>query len=89
MTKKAVAARRRYRAKKNGVPTRRKRGAGTFGQLLRKKTNVKRGAGVRRKRRGRGRGRGRGAKGAGFWEDVGGFFTHVGETALQVLPMIL
>ena len=32
MTKKCVAARRRYRAKKKGVPARRRRGAGTFMQ---------------------------------------------------------
>ncbi len=42
-------------------------------------------AGKRRKRR---KGS-NGAKGAGFWEDVGGFFENVGRTALNLLPMML
>ena len=53
------------------------------------------GAGFRKKRRkgkGRGRGRGKGArfpKGAGFWDDVGQTLINVGQTALQVLPLMV
>ena len=79
MTKKCIAARRRYRAKRAGVPARRKnvrpkrgRGAGvggTYGGIKRGKRNS--------------------PKGAGFWDDVGGFFENVGRTALNLLPMML
>ena len=138
MTKTCIAARRRYRAKKAGVPTgtrktvRRKRPTGTrrrghgkpshyprrrgagwggfknfdFGLDNRILTslNSKMVAGVgagffkKRRRGGRGRGRGRGrargtskrgARGAGFWDDVGQTLINVGQTALQVLPLML
>ena len=135
MTKKCIAARRRYRAKKAGVPARktgtrktvrRKRPTGTrrrghgkpshyprrrgsgFGDLYKqlKKNqpskprrkprmtpfNAGVGAGFRKRRRRRGKGRGRGArfpKGAGFWDDVGQTLINVGQTALQVLPLML
>ena len=79
MTKKAIAARRRYRAKRAGVPARRKnvrpkrgRGGGvggTYGGIKRGKRNS--------------------PQGAGFWDDVGGFFENVGRTALNLLPMML
>ena len=81
MTKKCIAARRRYRAKKAGVPT------GT-----RKTVRRKRPTGTRRRGHGkpshypRRRGRGRGA---GFWDDVGQTLINVGQTALQVLPLML
>ena len=87
MTKTCIAARRRYRAKKAGVPT------GT-----RKAVRRKRPTGTRRRGHGkpshypRRRGRGRGArfpKGAGFWDDVGQTLINVGQTALQVLPLML
>ena len=126
MTKKCIAARRRYRAKKAGVPTgtrktvRRKRPTGTrrrghgkpshyprrrgagwgglYKQLkkdqpskpIRKPRmtpfNAGVGAGFRKRRRRRGKGRGRGA---GFWDDVGQTLINVGQTALQVLPLML
>ena len=153
MTKTCIAARRRYRAKKAGVPTgtrkavRRKRPTGTrrrghgtpshyprrrgagWGGLYKQlkkdqpskprrkprmtpltkmfdfgvdnrvfaSLNSKMVAGVgagfrkrRRKGRGRARGRGRGrARGAGFWDDVGQTLINVGQTALQVLPLML
>ena len=144
MTKTCIAARRRYRAKKAGVPTgtrktvrrkrptgtrRRRRGAGWGGlykQLKKDQPSKPRrkprmtpltkmfdfgvdnrvfaslnskmvagvGAGFRKRRRrggkGRGRGRGRGrARGAGFWDDVGQTLINVGQTALQVLPLML
>ena len=153
MTKKCIAARRRYRAKKAGVPTgtrkavRRKRPTGTrrrghgkpshyprrrgagwggvYKQLMKDQPSKPRrkprmtpfkkfdfgldnriltslnskmvagvGAGFRKRRRrggkGRGRGRGRGrARGAGFWDDVGQTLINVGQTALQVLPLML
>ena len=135
MTKTCIAARRRYRAKKAGVPTgtrktvrrkrptgtrRRRRGAGWGGvykQLMKDQPSKPRrkprmtpfgldnriltslnskmvagvGAGFRKRRRkGRGRGRGRGrARGAGFWDDVGQTLINVGQTALQVLPLML
>lgn len=93
MTKKAIAARRRYRAKKAGVPTRRRKPTGTrkrrkgrgfimdsglFGPMPLK------GAGLRKRRRKR-----KGPKGAGFWEDVGHTFETIGTTALSILPMLL
>ena len=95
MTKKAIASRRRYRAKKAataGRPTRKRRGG-----------NLKKGKGFSNKYRGINKGtrwegqygkglkgkKGAGLKGAGFWEDVGGFFENVGKTALNILPMIL
>ena len=159
MTKKCIAARKRYRARKAGVPTgtrkvvRRKRATGTrrrghgkpshyprrrgsgFGDLYKqlkknqpskpkRKPRMARpskmrgagwmkdygldnpilaslnskmvagvGAGFRKKRRKvKGRGRGRVArfpKGAGFWDDVGQTLINVGQTALQVLPLML
>ncbi len=79
MTKKAIAARRRYRAKRAGVPARRKnvRPTGTKKQ-------------VRRRRKTGTRKRGHEIPtGAGFWDDVGGFFENVGRTALDILPMML
>jgi len=151
MTKTCIAARRRYRAKKAGVPTgtrktvRRKRTTGTrrrghgkpshyprrrgagwggvYKQLMKDQPSKPRrkprmtpfgldnriltslnskmvagvGAGFRKRRRrgrkgrgrGRGRARGRGARGAGFWDDVGQTLINVGQTALQVLPLML
>ena len=138
MTKTCIAARRRYRAKKAGVPARRKRPTGTrrrrrgagwgglYKQLKKDQPSKPRrkprmtpltkmfdfgvdnrvfaslnskmvagvGAGFRKRRRkGRGRGRGRGRarfpKGAGFWDDVGQTLINVGQTALQVLPLML
>ena len=138
MTKKCIAARRRYRAKKAGVPARRKRPTGTrrrrrgagwgglYKQLKKDQPSKPRrkprmtpltkmfdfgvdnrvfaslnskmvagvGAGFRKwRRKGRGRGRGRGRarfpKGAGFWDDVGQTLINVGQTALQVLPLML
>ena len=116
MTKKCIAARRRYRAKKAGVPTgtrktvRRKRPTGTRRRGHGKPSHYPRrrgagwmkeygldnpifagvGAGFRKKRRkGKGRGRGRVARGAGFWDDVGQTLINVGQTALQVLPLML
>ena len=73
MTKKCIAARRRYRAKKAGGP-RKRRGAG----------GIRRPTGKRRGRGGRGRGRG-----AGFWGDFGQTLTTVGKTVLPLLPMLL
>ena len=95
MTKKCIAARRCYRARKRGVPARKKKGAGGFNEAFKRlgintrvlKNRVKprkSGAGLRKKRRGRGKG----AKGAGFWEDVGHTFEKIGQTAMQALPMI-
>ena len=121
MTKKCIAARKRYRARKAGVPTgtrkvvRRKRATGTRRRGHGKPSHYprRRGAGwmkdygldnpifagvgagfskKRRKGKGRGRGRGKGArfpKGAGFWDDVGQTLINVGQTALQVLPLML
>ena len=127
MTKKCIAARRRYRAKKAGVPARRKRRGAGWGGLYKQlkkdqpskprrkprmtpltkmfdfgvdnrvfaSLNSKMVAGVgagfrKRRRKGRGRGRGRGrARGAGFWDDVGQTLINVGQTALQVLPLML
>ncbi|MDE0744731.1 MAG: hypothetical protein OSB66_03270 [SAR202 cluster bacterium] len=88
MTKKCVAARRRYKAKKAAAPKKR-RGAGTFGNMMYKanhtlKRRKPRGAGLRRKRRRKGKGRG-----AGFWEDVGHTFEQIGTVALSILPMVL
>ena len=81
MTKKCIAARRRYRAKKAGVPARR-RGAGGYA--------LKKGRGRGTSKRGRARGKGaRFPKGAGFWDDVGQTLINVGQTALQVLPLML
>ena len=99
MTKKAIAARRRYRAKRAGVPTRRKnvRPTGTKKQVRRRrKTGTRKrghdipsGAGVGGTYGGIKRGKRNSPKGAGFWEDVGGFFENVGRTALNLLPMML
>ena len=83
MTKKAIAARRRYRAKRAGVPARRKnvrpkRGrGGAISAYSGKKSGVIR------------RGKRNSPQGAGFWDDVGGFFENVGRTALNLLPMML
>ena len=85
MTKKCIAARRRYRAKRAGVRknVRPKRGrGGAISAYSGKKSGV-----IRRPRKSR---KGSNdAKGAGFWEDVGGFFENVGRTALNLLPMML
>ena len=106
MTKKAIASRRRYRAKKAatvGRPTRRRKakGGNFLGKAGRKVPMKKRpkGKGFSNKFKGinkgtrwegqYGKGLKRKPKGAGFWEDVGGFFEDVGRTALQILPMIL
>ena len=104
MTKKCIAARRRYRAKKTGARgagTLRKRPADDFGLGIKhryvtqgkKRRPLKRramsvGSGLRKRRRRRGRGRGRGPRGAGFWEDLGKSFEWVGDAALTVLPFI-
>ena len=98
MTKKAIAARRRYRAKRAGVPARRKnvrpkrgRGAGvggTYGGIKRGRGGAisaysgKKSGVIRRGKR-------NSPQGAGFWDDVGGFFENVGRTALNLLPMML
>ena len=144
MTKKAIASRRRYRAKKAatvGRPTRKRRKGGNIGSTrvstLKYPIFAGLGASKPRKRKAKGKGfnigprsrklkgkgfsskfkginkgtkwagqygkgflgkagrkvpmkRGSGLpKGAGFWEDVGGFFEDVGRTALNILPMIL
>ena len=96
MTKKCIAARRCYRARKRGVPARKKRGAGFTDVFERLGINTrvvknrvrpkKSGAGLRKRKKTR-RGA-KGAKGAGFWEDVGHTFETIGQTALQALPMI-
>lgn len=101
MTKKCIAARRRYRAKKRGAGNLRKRPADDFGLGIKhryvtqgkKRRPLKRramsvGSGLRKRRRRRGRGRGRGPRGAGFWEDLGKSFEWVGDAALTVLPFI-
>lgn len=99
MTKKCIAARKCYKARKAGVPARRKRrGAGTFGDMMYKANHTirrkPRGSGLRKKRTRRGRGRGRGRKGrgrgrgAGFLEDLGKSFEWVGNAALTALPFI-
>ena len=100
MTKKCIAARRCYRARKAGVPARRKRKKGSgftgfhgaFGNPKKRGAATKRvnkGSGLRRKRKGRGRGRGRGrARGAGFLQDLGKSFEWVGNAALTALPFV-
>ena len=92
MTKKCIAARRCYRARKAGVPARRKRkkkGSGLYEMthVLKgpQRRKPRRGAGLRRKRKGRGRGR---ARGAGFFQDLGKSFEWVGNAALTALPFI-
>jgi hypothetical protein len=114
MTKKAIASRRRYRAKKAatvGRPTRKRKAKGKGFNIGPRSRKLK-GKGFSSKFKGINKGtkwagqygkgflgkagrkvpmkRGSGLpKGAGFWEDVGGFFEDVGRTALNILPMIL
>ena len=97
MTKKAVAARRRYRQKKKtgaGCACKKKGGrmwvppkwAGIKGKKkkwTKQKYGLKKGAGVRRPKRRRRR------QGAGFFDDVGSFLTNAAQTVLPLLPMIL
>ena len=77
MTKKCIAARRCYRARKAGVPARRKRkkkGSGFTGFHGAFGNPTKRGH----------------ASGGDFWGDVGNFFTHtLPETVVSVAPMLL
>ena len=96
MTKAAIAARRRYRAKKAGVPNKRKKKGSGFGGISkadRKKLHDARLSVIaaRNKRRGSGlRKRGKGQVGAGFWDDVGNFFTHtIPDVFVQAAPMVL